>query len=125
MSVIDGLVALAKAAGMTRAYSVGSVPASPGYPYAVVSADTGTPGVRRAGGGATKKTRRATVQVFGKSDDSVLDYADMADAAFEDKVLGTLEGRPFSYREMQTPIMRDPDDNTVLNVLHTYKLMEA
>lgn len=125
MSVLDDVVTVIKAAGMQRAYSIGSVPASPTYPYAVVGVDTGTPGLRRAGGGATKKDRRVTVQLFGRSDDAVLDYARLADLALEDKVIGALPGRPFSYRELQTPIYRDPDDQGVLNILHTYKLLEA
>lgn len=124
MSALDDLVAIATTAGITRAYAVGSVPPSPSYPYAVVGVDTGTPGLRRAGGGSTRKDRRVTVQMFGRTEDSVLSLADLADAAFEDKVLA-LAGSPFSMREMQTPIMRDPDTSGVLNILHTYKLLEA
>lgn len=124
MSILDDLAALAVTAGVTRAYPVGSVPATPTYPYAVIGTDAGTPTNRRLGGGTDRKPRRVTVQIFGKSDDSVLALADLADAAFEDKVLGSLAGDPFSMREMQTPIMRDPDAGGVLNVLHTYKLLE-
>ena len=125
MSALDDLVALATAAGAARAYAEGSVPPNAAYPYMVLSMDTGTAGIRRVGGGATRKSYRMTVKMFGRSDDSVLAYADLADAAFEDKVLGTLPGRPFSIREMQTPIYRDPDDHGVLDLLHTYKLMEG
>ena len=125
MSIADDLAALAVTAGITRAYPLGSVPASPAYPYAVIGCDTGTPVNRRLGGGTNRKPRRVTVQIFAKSDDVVLDYADKADNAFEDKVLSTLDGSPFSMREMQTPIMRDPDTSGVLYILHTYKLLEA
>jgi len=125
MSAIDDLVALAVSAGMTRTYALGSVPPSPAYPYAVLGADTGTPGLRRVGGGTTRHDRRMTVQIFARSDDMLLDYAAKADAAFEDKVLGTLDGNPFCMRELQTAIYRDPDTAGVLNLLHTYKLMEA
>jgi len=124
MSLLDDLVAIAKAAGALRVYAEGSVPASPAYPYMVMSVDTGTPGIRRTGGGTTRHDRRMTVKVFGRTDDAVLDYARLADLAFEDKVLA-LPGKPFSIREMQTPIYRDPDDNGVLDLLHTYKLMEG
>lgn len=125
MSIVDDLVGLAVAAGVTRAYPINGVPAGPTYPYVVIGADTGTPMNRRLGGGTDRKPRRFTVQIFGKTEDAVLDIADKADAAFEDKVLGTLAGDPFSMREMQTPIVRDPDATGVLNILHTYKLLEA
>lgn len=125
MSTLDDLVALAVAAGAARAYAEGDVPPKPGYPYMVLSMDTGKAGRRRLGGGGGLKARRVTVKMFGRTDDSVLAYADLADAAFEDKVLGTLPGRPFSIREMQSPIYRDPDDDGVLDLLHTYKLMEG
>ncbi len=123
MSILDDLVTVATAAGM-RAYTVGAVPSTPGYPYAVIGGDTGTPTNRRLGGGTDRKPRRVTVQIFGKSDDSVLEYADKADTAFEDKVL-PITGSPFSMRELQTPIGRDPDDAGVPYILHTYKLLEA
>lgn len=123
MSVIDDLVTIAEAA-IDRVYAVGSVPPSPVYPYAVIGADTGTPGLRRVGGGSTRKDRRVTVQLFGKNNASVMALADLADATFEDKVLA-LDGSPFSMREMQTPIMRDPDTTGVLYLLHTYKLLEG
>ena len=125
MSILDDLAALAVTAGVTRAYPVGSVPPTPAHPYAVIGCDTGTPTNRRVGGGTDRKPRRVTVQIFAKSDDVVLDYAAKADLAFADKVLSSLTGRPFSMREMQTPIMRDPDAGGVLNILHTYKLLEA
>lgn len=124
MSIADDLAALAVTAGITRAYPIGSVPASPAYPYAVIGCDTGTPTNRRLGGGTDRKPRRVTVQMFGRSDDTVLDLAGKADDAFEDKAL-TIAGSPFSMRELQTPIMRDPDTAGVLNILHTYKLLEA
>lgn len=124
MSVVDDLVTIAVAAGITRAYPVGAVPTGPSYPYAVIGADTGTPGLRRVGGGSTRKVRRITVQLFAKTDDNVLALAALADAAFEDKVIN-LPGKTFSMREMQTPILRDPDTTGVLNILHTYKLLEA
>jgi len=124
VSVLDDITELAVDAGM-RAYSIGSVPTSPAYPYAVIGTDTGTPGLRRTGGGSTRKDRRITVQIFGRSDDSVLVYAGLADGVFEDKVLSSLDGSPFSMRELQTPITRDADDNGVLYLLHTYKLLEA
>ena len=125
MSDLDALVTIATAAGITRAYAVGNVPPTPGYPYAVLSCDTGTPGLRRAGGGSVRKDRRVTVQMFARTDDNVLALAALADVAFEDKVLSTLPRRPFSMRELQTGILRDPDTTGVLNILHTYKLLEA
>jgi hypothetical protein len=125
VSILDDLVTLAEDAGINRVYAIGSVPATPTYPYVVVGADTGTPGLRRVGGGSTRKERRVTVQVFGRTTGSVLNLADLADDAFEDKVLSALDGGPFSMRELQTGILRDPDDNGVLSILHTYKLLEA
>lgn len=124
MSVVDDLVTIATTAGIARAYSVGNVPPSPSYPYAVVGCDTGTPGLRRVGGGSTRKARRVTVQMFARTDDGVLGLAVLADAAFEDKVIN-LPGKTFSMREMQTGIIRDPDTTGVLHILHTYKLLEA
>lgn len=120
MTTLDLLAARLNAAGVLRVYKLGSVPASPAYPYAVVGLDSGTPNAR----GANMKTgliHRLTVQMFGKEADAVLDLARLADLAFEGVALTDLTDSPVATREISTPPYRDPDDNGVLSILHTYR----
>lgn len=115
MSVTDELVTQRQAAG-GRVYAIGSVPASPGYPYTVIGYAPNAPVVRTADG-AGDRVRRFTAQHFGRTDDSVEDVADATFAAFDGKrVDGDL-----CVQEVATTITRDPDDQGVLTITHTYR----
>lgn len=117
---LDRHVTRLTSAGVVRAYKLGSVPTSPGYPYAVLSMDTGTPNARSLDMNAGK-VYRLTVQCFGREDDSIRDLATKADAAFDGVALTDITDSPVSTREIGTLPYRDPDDQGVLNVLHTYR----
>lgn len=120
MSDLDLLVTRLTSAGVGRPYKLGSVPSGPVYPYAVLSLDSGTPNGRGADAKAGR-VYRLTVQMFGHTHDSVSDLARMADQAFEGVDLSEIAGDPVCTREISTPPFRDPDDQGVLNVLHTYR----
>lgn len=120
MNDLDLHVARLVSAGVTRAYKLGQVPASPGYPYAVLGMDAGTPNGRTADGKAGR-VYRLTVQAFGRDIDGVLSVATKADQAFDGVALSDVAGAPVSTRELSTSPFRDPDDLGVLNVLHTYR----
>jgi hypothetical protein len=117
---LDLHVARLTAAGVYRVYKLGSVPESPAYPYAVLALDTGTPNARGLDMVAGL-IHRLTVQMFGHTHDSVSALAALADQAFDGKSLSDIAGTPVCIRELSTPPYRDPDDQGVLNVLHTYR----
>lgn len=107
-------------AASVRVYEFGNVPGKPAYPYAVLMAAPGVPTVRTLGGQG-KPLGRFTVQMFGKSADSVLDVADKTFRAFERQELPAFDGKPVAWQEIATPPYRDPDDDGVLNITHTYR----
>ena len=117
---LDALIDRAEAVGISRVYKLGAVPDSPAYPYAVVG--LGSPDAQgRTLDGSAWTDRRFTVQMFGRTHDSVLDLALLADAAFEAQTLTEFDDSPLSWRELSTPPYRDPDDAGVLSILHTYR----
>ena len=117
---LDRHVARLTTAGVSRAYKLGAVPDSPAYPYAVLSLDTGRPRARTADLNASLSFEIA-VQCFGRTEDAVRDIAGLADAAFDGAALDDITGAPVAARELNTRPYRDPDDQGVLNVLHTYR----
>ena len=109
------------AAGVVRLYDVGKVPDRPAYPYAVLSVDTGNPRRRFGAGGRALTTRRASVQVWGRTTESVNDLLTKADVALDETYLTELDGAPVCRREISGVPVRDPDDDGVLYGLHTYR----
>lgn len=120
MSDLDLLVDRAEAAGALRVYKIGNVPASPPGAYLVLGLDSGTPISTRADGRSPDMRHRLTAQAFGTSHDAVLDMLRLADVAFRDKTLTELDDR-YCTRELSTPISRDPDAESLLGALHTYR----
>lgn len=120
MTTLDTLRDALVAGGVARAYKVDDVPDLPAYPYAVVSNAPGAPQVRRLSGSGDQ-TGRFTVQHFGKTAESVDALAAKTFATFEGKELASLPGKPVAWQEIATTPYRDPDDQGVLNVLHTYR----
>lgn len=106
-------------AGVARVYDVGAVPDRPTYPYAVLGVAPGTPQVRRLSGSGDP-AGRFTVQMFGRTVASVTDVASRAFAAFDGKPL-PLADTPVAWQEVATEWARDPDDDGVLHILHTYR----
>lgn len=120
MSDLDALIARLSAAGVARVYKFGSVPASPSYPYAVVSPALGAPVVRTLDGSGDPMGR-FTVQHFGRGIDLLVENADKAFDAFDGVELSDLPGDPVAWQELSTPPYRDPDTTGVLNVTQTYR----
>lgn len=122
MTDLDLMVARMKAAGALRVYKVGAVPALPGDAYAVLALDTGTAVNRRTSGHRSRSVRRLTAQLFGRSEEAVMDMAGFADVAFDEKALAEFPERPFCIREMP-PVgpTRDADAESLLYVLHIYR----
>lgn len=122
MNTLDALRAALDAGGIARVYKLGAVPASPTYPYAVVSNAPAAPQVRDLGGSGDP-AGRFTVQHFGKSSDSIdVDggISGITFATFDGKPL-PLPGTPVAWQEIATTPYRDPDTQGVLSVLHTYR----
>lgn len=114
MTSLSDLVSGIQSAGVVRVYKLGEVPASPGYPYAVVGLASPDKIARTSDGLATNLDR-FTVQFFGRDIDGVLDIAAKADRDGK-----FIDGR-LCTREISTSPYRDPDDSGVLAVLHTYQ----
>lgn len=117
MTTLGDLVGLLTAEGVERVYKFGAVPTSPPYPYAVLASSRMAADTRRLDGLGTEPVR-FTVQIFGRTADVVAGIADEALSAFD----GTFTNDDRQIRaEVTTPPYRDPDNNGVLNVTHTYR----
>lgn len=112
MSTTDDLVTMAGG----RTYALGSVPASPIYPYRVIGYAPNAPVVRTMTADG-EPVRRFTVQHFGRTSDSVEAIAEDTVATFDGKPIG---GDVCTW-EIGTAIDRDPDDRGVLSTTHTYR----
>lgn len=119
MGDVDALRAALVAGGVKRVYDAGSVPASPTYPYAVISASPAVPQVRTLDGSGDP-VGRVTVRHFGLSHASVADIAALTFATFDGAAL-PLPDAPVAEQEVATDVYRDPDSQGVLDVLHTYR----
>lgn len=117
---LDRHVTRLTAAGVSRAYKLGSVPSGAAYPYAVLTLDSGTPNARGADMHAGS-IHRLTVQMFGRTQDAVLDLARLTDQAFDGVGLDDVTGTPVATRDLTTGPYRDPDDQGVLDVVHSYR----
>jgi hypothetical protein len=115
MSVTDDLVT--QAGGTTaRVYAIGSVPASPTYPYRVIGYAPNAP-IQRTMNAKGEQVRRFTVQHFGRTDDSVEAVASATFATFDSQ---RVDG-DVCTQELASPILRDPDNQGVLSITHTYR----
>ena len=119
MSDLDTIAAALVTAGVTRVYKLGVVPASPAYPYAVVSWSPGAPTVRTLDG-TGQPAGRFTVQHFGRTAESVAAIAALSFATFDGDPL-PLAGTPVAWQEVASPVYRDPDDQGVLSITHSYR----
>lgn len=112
-----------RSVGAARVYTLGSVPKKPDAPYYVLSLDSGTPSTYSLDS-SSDLMRRLSVQIFAKSHAVISAQAATVDAAFRDVYLTELPGEPKCNREMQTSVVRDPDGEGLLYLLHTYRYHE-
>jgi hypothetical protein len=114
VTALDDYKAAVVGRGVQRVYKLNEVPASPVYPYAVVS--MGAPDkVSRTLNGAAADLHRGVTQYFGRDIDGVLDLATLGDLD------GTFLNGRLVTREVSSPPFRDPDDQGVLAVTLTYQ----
>lgn len=114
-------VADAAQGSVRRLYAVGSVPASPAYPYGVFSAQMGRGDAYTLDATHGLRWVRVTFQAFGRTADSVLDVTEDFLAALLDErlVIGDLMTTPLTLELDPTPPTRDPDAGGVLGVTAT------
>jgi hypothetical protein len=100
-----------------RVFKVGSVPATPQYPYRVIGYAPNAPLVLNQLGQGDQ-IARFYVQHFARTVDGLEAVAEDTFATFHGKTYG---GNVIS-QETATPIDRDPDDRGVLTTTHTYRI---
>lgn len=107
------------AAGVARAYALGSVPASPGYPYVVVMVSRDDALSPALAGGHDLVRWRVTTQTFGRQVEQVEHFDGLAFKALQDQQLvAAIECGPCDL-QVSAPT-RDPDDGGVLGVTSSY-----
>jgi hypothetical protein len=115
MSTTDDLLTLA-GAPTERVYAIGSVPASPLYPYRVIGYAPDVPAVRNMLADGDPR-RRFTVQHFSRTADGL--------EAITADTFATFDGEPIDgdvcTQVVAGPLDRDPDDRGVLNQTHVYE----
>jgi hypothetical protein len=108
-------------ASVARLYPIGSVPASPTYPYGVYSASLGRGDVYTLDSVQGIRFGRVTFQTFGHTADAALDHMDKVAALLQDKRLTISGWRPTPSRaELDPRVVRDPDDSGVVGVTATW-----
>lgn len=108
-------------ADLPRLYPLGSVPASPTYPYGVLSAQMGRGDGYTLDSAHGLRWVRVTAQFFGRTSASALDHAEKATAALLDHSLA-FDGyvtTPLRFELDPTPPTRDPDAAGVVGVTTT------
>lgn len=109
-------------AAVPRLYALGSVPASPTYPYGVYSAALGRADAYTLDVSHGLRYGRVIVQTFGKTADSALSRMDdVTDALLDQRlsIVGFDITTPLAI-ELDPSVIRDPDDNTVIGVTATF-----
>jgi hypothetical protein len=120
MTTLMGAVATATAA-VPRLYPLGSVPASPVYPYCSYSAAFGRGDTFTNDGAEGIRWGRIVVQSFGKTADAAIDHAEKFRAALVGQFLtvtGWSSVGPITS-ELDPAVDRDPDANGVVSLATT------
>lgn len=121
IALTNAAVAKLTAASIARVYKEGKVPASPAYPYAIVSgtfdrADAYTLDATHGVG-----DYRITTRAISSDYDGAVDTDDRARRALLDQRL-TVDGKTYGPGRLQvgSALVRDPDGGIVLTVTSTY-----
>ena len=117
---VPALVTRLQAAGITRLYRINTVPASPTYPYAVLTTTGETPQVRTLDGSGDLGDR-VTLQFFSRTEGAVNALADIAFGELDGKPLPEVADSPVGELQVTSGIFRDPDDYGVLARTDTYR----
>ena len=121
---LDLHVARAKSVGgIQRVYKFGSVPPSPPSPYVVLSLDSGAPSTYTLDSRSNSAVW-LTAQCFASTIDGARDMARRCDLAFRDVALVELPDSPFCNRLRGGQPSRDPDGETLIQILHVYQYLE-
>jgi hypothetical protein len=109
VTLLDDYLAAVVGRGVRRVYKLNDVPASPVYPYAVVS--MGAPDkVNRTKNGQAGDLNLASTQFFDRDIDGVLDLATLGDLD------GTYLNGRLVTRAVSSQPFRDPDDQGVVAI---------
>lgn len=124
IALTNAAVAKLTAAPILRVYKEGKVPASPAYPYCIVTAtfDRATGYTLDANHGLGDY--RITTRSVGTDHDGAVDTDARARAALLDQTL-TADGKTYGPGRLQvgSALVRDPDGGAVLTVTSTYLFM--
>lgn len=127
MTTLMGAVATATGGTAARMYPIGSVPASPIYPYASYSATFGRGDAFTHDGAEGIRWGRIVVQTFGKTVDAAIDHAEKFRAGLVGQFLtvtGWSSVGPVTS-ELDPIADRDPDANGVVGVTTTLTFTAA
>ena len=104
-----------------RVYPLGSVPASPSYPYSVVGVTPDLAGNYTLDATHGTRNYRIWVQSFGRTAESALAYNEVADTNLLDASL-EVDGYDCGPIRVQVggSMTRDPDDEGVVGVTSAY-----
>lgn len=121
IALADSVVDAIEAAGVNRVYKEGAVPASPGFPYCIV-----TVSFDRAAGYTLDATHgvgdyRVTTRSVGSNFDGAIDTDDRARYALLDQTFYAFD-KSFGPGRLQvgSAVVRDPDGGSVITVTSTY-----
>ena len=104
-----------------QVHQPGAVPGSPATPYAVVSVPSPGDTNYRAGARSGSESSRVVAQVIGENLAELAFGVEKCDAAYLGKRL-VIPGRSCTpcRREVQSPVLRDPDAGGLLTCTLTY-----
>jgi len=125
MTAIMAAVATSTAA-IPRLYALGSVPASPVYPYGSYQVMFGRPTGYRNDQRHTMRHARLVLQTFGRTTDAATDHLEKVITSLVDTrpVVAGYNCGPWRV-EVDPIVFRDPDDHGVMTTTTTFTLVAA
>jgi len=120
-TLLSAAIARAKAAGVARVHSAGSVPANPTYPYQVIAVSSLDADTYTLDASFGTRSWRIVVESYARTHDHATHLDELAHDAFLDQRLD-VPGWDLGpcLREVGSGVYRDPDDNGVMRVVSTF-----